>query len=249
MYATQHNPFVYFHSIIDSPICKTNVVDLDHLAGDLASSRRRLRTSCSSRRTSATTATTTPCIDGATGRPGVRPTNFLSAAWVPKIMASPAFKADGLLDRHLRRGAGERRSRRVLRGRQPPGGGRIGARCSWARASRRGRPTARRTTTTGFLCSLENLFGLAAPRKGRDPGDAVLRFRRLRLVVAHQQADVRVEAVGAQVLRQQDGTAREAPIARSPVARVRALPCRRATPDFANQSCVTAGPPVIRFHW
>src|SRR4051794_5408640 len=35
-YATRHNPFVYFHSIIDRPICATNVVDLNALPGDLA---------------------------------------------------------------------------------------------------------------------------------------------------------------------------------------------------------------------
>ncbi len=36
-YAARHNPFVYFHSIIDRPICDTNVLDLSALPGDLAS--------------------------------------------------------------------------------------------------------------------------------------------------------------------------------------------------------------------
>ena len=35
MYATRHNPFVYFHSIIDTPACAQNVVDFDQLATDL----------------------------------------------------------------------------------------------------------------------------------------------------------------------------------------------------------------------
>src|ERR1700761_4430141 len=34
-YATRHNGFVYFHSVIDSPDCKTNVVNLTELETDL----------------------------------------------------------------------------------------------------------------------------------------------------------------------------------------------------------------------
>ena len=40
MYATRHNPFVYFHSIIDSPTCKTKVVGLPVLTTDLASAAK-----------------------------------------------------------------------------------------------------------------------------------------------------------------------------------------------------------------
>jgi len=101
-YAARHNPFVYFHSIIDSPDCATNVVALDKLEADLAS------------------LTTTPnfvfitpnlCNDGhdgdGTGTPGKgcvnsEPGGLASAdkflqTWTPKILASPAFKKDGLL--------------------------------------------------------------------------------------------------------------------------------------------------------
>jgi hypothetical protein len=93
-YATRHNPFVYFHSIIDTPACDANDVPLDRLPGDLSS------------------ASTTPnyvfitpdlCHDGhdATckdGGPGgyAGINNFLSE-WVPKILASPAYKEGGLL--------------------------------------------------------------------------------------------------------------------------------------------------------
>jgi len=35
-YAARHNPFVYFHSILGSGRCQTNVVPLNQLAGDLA---------------------------------------------------------------------------------------------------------------------------------------------------------------------------------------------------------------------
>ena len=36
-YASRHNPFVYFHSIIDSPNCDSNVVNLTKLPHDLLS--------------------------------------------------------------------------------------------------------------------------------------------------------------------------------------------------------------------
>ena len=38
-FALRHNPFVYFHSIIDSPTCATAVVNLRQLARDLASEK------------------------------------------------------------------------------------------------------------------------------------------------------------------------------------------------------------------
>jgi hypothetical protein len=95
MYATRHNPFMYFHSIIDSPLCATNVVNLNqNLARDL--------------QTVATTAnfnfiTPSLCDDGhdapcADGRPGgLTSADAFLQTWVPMITSSPAFKQDGLL--------------------------------------------------------------------------------------------------------------------------------------------------------
>jgi phosphatidylinositol-3-phosphatase len=93
-YATRHNPFAYFHSIIDSPDCQKNMVNLNQLTNDLKS------------------AATTPnfvfitpnlCDDGhdgpcVTGQPGglVSADQFLQK-WVPAIMASAAYRKDGLL--------------------------------------------------------------------------------------------------------------------------------------------------------
>ena len=58
-YATRHNPFVYFHSIIDDNYaCEQHVVPLTRLPADLAKARNDRRASASSRPTSATTATT-----------------------------------------------------------------------------------------------------------------------------------------------------------------------------------------------
>jgi hypothetical protein len=91
---TWRDPFVYFHSITDGPACATSDVDLSQLATDLQS------------------ATTTPslsyivanrCHDGAEdpcapGQPAGLPAAdaFLQTV-VPQIMASPAYKADGLI--------------------------------------------------------------------------------------------------------------------------------------------------------
>jgi phosphatidylinositol-3-phosphatase len=94
-YATWHDPFVYFHSIIDDPAhCAQHVVNLDHLAQDLRS------------------VDTTPnfifitpnrCHDGhdapcKSGEPGglISADAFLRR-WVPRIVAAPAFRQDGLL--------------------------------------------------------------------------------------------------------------------------------------------------------
>src|SRR5262249_29929993 len=94
MYATRHNPWVYFHSVIDSPACSKTVVGLDALPKDLASAV-----------TTPTLVYITPnvCNDGhdapcKDGRPGglVSADAFLKT-WVPKILASPAYKAGGML--------------------------------------------------------------------------------------------------------------------------------------------------------
>ena len=94
-YAARHNPFVYFHSIIDDAgYCNSHVVDLSALPGDLSS-----------------TATTpnfnfiTPdlcndahdatCADGGPG--GLPAADAFLQQWVPRITASPAFQQDGLL--------------------------------------------------------------------------------------------------------------------------------------------------------
>src|SRR5262249_14864576 len=35
-YATRHNPFPYFHSLIDGPSCRANDVDFTHMGGEMA---------------------------------------------------------------------------------------------------------------------------------------------------------------------------------------------------------------------
>lgn len=93
-YATRHNPFMYFHSIIDSSDCDANVVNLKQLANDLKSEQ-----------TTPNFVFITPglCNDGhdapcKNGQPGglVSADAFLQQI-VPQILASAAYKKDGLL--------------------------------------------------------------------------------------------------------------------------------------------------------
>lgn len=94
-YATWHNPFVYFHSIIDDPTrCAQRVVNLDQLAKDLQNVD-----------TTPNFVFITPnrCHDGhdapcKSGEPGglISADAFLRR-WVPRIVAAPAFRRDGLL--------------------------------------------------------------------------------------------------------------------------------------------------------
>jgi hypothetical protein len=94
-YATRHDPFVYFHSVIDNQAkCNADVVNLSQLPTDLKS------------------VTTTPnysfitpnlcndghnatCVNGGLG--GLQAVNAFLQTWVPMITNSPAFKQDGLL--------------------------------------------------------------------------------------------------------------------------------------------------------
>jgi hypothetical protein len=98
-YAARHNPFVYFHSLLDTGLCKSNVVPLTKLTTDLqkVSTTRRFSfitpnlcddghdTNCAGKDAKGSKAGGLVSID-----------HFLSV-WVPRIKQSPAFKHDGLL--------------------------------------------------------------------------------------------------------------------------------------------------------
>jgi phosphatidylinositol-3-phosphatase len=94
-YAAKHNPFVYFHSIIDDQArCESHVVNLERLPEDLSSDS-----------TTANYTFITPnlcsdghdvhCIDGRSG--GLTAIDRFLRRWVPLIEAAPAFMADGML--------------------------------------------------------------------------------------------------------------------------------------------------------
>jgi hypothetical protein len=97
-YATRHNPFMYFHSIIDDdPRCVAHVVNLqDHLSADLASTATTPNFSfitpdlCSDGHDSG------GCADGK--RPGgLASVDEFLKQWVPQITGSPAFADGGAL--------------------------------------------------------------------------------------------------------------------------------------------------------
>jgi len=93
-YAARHNPFVYFHSVIDTPACAQDDVALDHLPVDLRSAATTPNYSfiapnlCDDGHDS-------PCVDGRPG--GLVSADLWLKAWVPRILASPAYRQSGLL--------------------------------------------------------------------------------------------------------------------------------------------------------
>jgi hypothetical protein len=93
-YAARHNPFVYFHSIIDSPDCHERDVPLDRLQADLQ---------LYDTTPNLTFITPDLCSDGhdepcADGRPGgYGSIDAFLKEWVPRIEASPAYQRDGAL--------------------------------------------------------------------------------------------------------------------------------------------------------
>ena len=171
-YATRHNPFVYFRSITSRPAyCRAHVKPLSALAKDL-------------RQTSTTRALTyiTPdlchdahdasCADGGPG--GLRAANAWFKTWIPKILASHAFRHDGVLviasdesegiteDSRAccGEGAGPNAGQAGIEG---PGGGRVGA-LVISPFSAPGTTSAHAYNHYSLLGTIEDLFGL--PRLG-----------------------------------------------------------------------------------
>jgi hypothetical protein len=169
MYAARHNPFVYFHSIIDSPACAKNVVGLDQLALDLRATSTTPNLSyitpnlCNDGHDD-------PCADNRTG--GLVSADAWLATWIPKILASPAFRHDGMLvvtfdEAELESESPDATSccgegpgpNSPLPGIIGMGGGRVGA-VVVSRWTKPGRVNATAYNHYGLLRSIEDLFGL-----------------------------------------------------------------------------------------
>jgi phosphatidylinositol-3-phosphatase len=168
-YATRHDPFVYFRSIISRPsYCKAHVKPLAALTSDLR------KTS-----TTRTLSYLTPdlchdahdahCADGGPG--GLRAANQWFKTWIPKILHSPAFKADGLLVITADESEGVQEDSQGCCGEGPgpnagrpgidgPGGGRIGALVISPRYVAGGTATDRAYNHYSLLGSIEDMFGL-----------------------------------------------------------------------------------------
>lgn len=169
-YAAKHNPFVYFHTIIDDQArCDAHVVNLEVLPRDLVSQA-----------TTPNYVFITPnlcndghdpeCIDGTPG--GFTAIELFLRKWVPLILASPAFRQDGLLiitfDESEGNGSegataccGERplASARRPAGFIGPGGGRIGA-VLLSRYIKPGTVSTVPYNHYSLLRTVEDIFGL-----------------------------------------------------------------------------------------
>lgn len=93
-YAAHHNPFVYFHSLLDLGDCAVNDVALTELSADLGKID-----------STPNFALISPnlCNAGVTGQcpagapDGAASADAFLAKWVPEILDSPAYEKDGLL--------------------------------------------------------------------------------------------------------------------------------------------------------
>jgi hypothetical protein len=113
-YAARHNPFVYFHSVIDEQAyCDAHVVALGSPSGAMPPSappgETGLATDLKKARTTPAFSFITPnlCADGHDSPPCTNEPGGASAladidtfleTWVPKITASRAYRKDGLLE-------------------------------------------------------------------------------------------------------------------------------------------------------
>ena len=92
-YAVRHNPFAYFHSLLDLGSCTQKDVPLDRLDGALAGGTPNLTfispNLCN-------TGEPTEC-DADIKDPGPAQADKFLSDWVPKIQASPAYQQDGVL--------------------------------------------------------------------------------------------------------------------------------------------------------
>ncbi len=93
-YAAAQNPLAYFHSLLDLGDCSANDVPIEQLSKDLAKAEKT---------PSYSFIAPTPCSSGAiaqcaAGAPeGAAGADAFLSTWVPKILAAPAYKADGVL--------------------------------------------------------------------------------------------------------------------------------------------------------
>jgi len=190
-YADKHNPFVYFHSIIDDQArCDAHVVNLDAIEHDLGSVAGTpnfayiVPNLCHDGHDGVGPGKS--CVNGEPG--GLVSADAFLREWVPRITASPAFRKDGLLlvtfDEGLDAGAccGEQPlPGDPMPGTYGPGGGRVGA-VLLSPFIKPGTVSMHDYNHYSFLRSVEDLFGLghlgyAAAPQLRSFGDDVFTAR------------------------------------------------------------------------
>ena len=93
-YAAKLNPFVYFHSLLDLGDCTENDVPLSELEKDL----KKVETTANFNYISPNLCSAGISGQCPAGAPeGAAAADAFLSTWVPKILASPAYKQDGLL--------------------------------------------------------------------------------------------------------------------------------------------------------
>ena len=179
-YAAKHDPFVYFHTLLDDPArCAAHIVSLNELRIDL----RRIATTPNY-------SFITPnlcndghdlhCVDGKTG--GLAGINGFLRKWVPVITRSAAFRKDGLLIVTFDESDGQAPdafaaccNERPLAsapdqpGFQGPGGGRIGA-VLLSRYIQPGTVSAVPYNHYSMLRTVEDIFDLSHLGYAAEPG-------------------------------------------------------------------------------
>jgi hypothetical protein len=182
-YATRHDPFVYFHSVIDDQsYCDKHVVALGSPTGAMPAAALRGETGLA---TDLASAAKTPrfsfitpnlCADGhdfpctneAGGASALADIDGFLETWVPKITGSPAFRQGGLLEVVFdEAGSSETEScceempgpGSPLPGVTGPGGGRVGA-VLISPFIKPGTISATAYNHYSSLASWENLLGL-----------------------------------------------------------------------------------------
>ncbi|HEY2316942.1 MAG TPA: alkaline phosphatase family protein [Solirubrobacteraceae bacterium] len=152
-YATRHDPFVYFHSVIDNQAyCDRHVVALGSPSGAMPAAALAGETGLATdlRQASSTPALSFitpdlcddghdyPCTNEAGGASAAADIDRFLQTWVPKITGSPAFRRNGLLEITFDESEGPQSDASSCCGELPgpgsplpgisgPGGGRVGA--------------------------------------------------------------------------------------------------------------------------
>ena len=112
-YATRHDPFVYFHSVIDNQTyCDRHVVAMGTPSGAMPAAALRGETGLAADLKRATTTPSFsfitpnlcndghdyPCTNQTGGASALADIDTFLSTWVPKITASPAYRQGGLLE-------------------------------------------------------------------------------------------------------------------------------------------------------
>ncbi|MCW3027284.1 MAG: phosphoesterase [Solirubrobacterales bacterium] len=186
-YAARHNPFVYFHSLLDLGDCASNDLPLTALAADLATPTKTPNYAfiapnlCHD-------GSEAPCTDGSPG--GLQAADAFLAEWVPKILASPAYQRDGLLvitfsDAPASDTSGCCGATATPGGTPAAGGGRVGA-LLLSRFVAPGRESTSSYNHYSLLRTVEDIFGLPRLANAGEAGVESFSGTILRGVFAHK---------------------------------------------------------------